>query len=73
MAHDGVSLAVVQRAVGHANLGIISIYLRGVARREIISNRPRTAITNDLRDRRPCDEAIERTATMSRSVAPTRA
>jgi site-specific recombinase XerD len=27
MAHEGISLVVIQRQLGHANLGITSIYL----------------------------------------------
>jgi integrase/recombinase XerD len=37
MAHEGVPLLVIQRQLGHANLGITSIYLQGIDRREIIT------------------------------------
>jgi site-specific recombinase XerD len=37
MAHEGVPLVVIQRQLGHANLGITSIYLQGIDRSEIIS------------------------------------
>jgi site-specific recombinase XerD len=30
MAHEGVPLVVIQRRLGHANLGITSIYLQGI-------------------------------------------
>ena len=30
MAHEGVPLVMIQRQLGHANLGITSIYLRGI-------------------------------------------
>jgi integrase len=30
MAHEGVPLVVIQRQLGHANLGITSIYLQGI-------------------------------------------
>jgi site-specific recombinase XerD len=37
MAHEGVPLVVIQRQLGHANLGITSIYLQGsTARRSSI-------------------------------------
>jgi site-specific recombinase XerD len=37
MAHEGVPLVVIQRQLGHANLGITSVYLQGVDSSEIIS------------------------------------
>jgi integrase len=37
MAHEGVPLVVIQRQLGHANLGITSIYLQGIDSSEIIS------------------------------------
>jgi site-specific recombinase XerD len=36
MAHEGVSLIVIQRQFGHSNLGITSIYLQGIDNAEII-------------------------------------
>ncbi len=36
MAHEGVPLAVIQRQLGHANLGITSICLQGIDSSEII-------------------------------------
>jgi site-specific recombinase XerD len=36
MAHEGVALVVIQRQLGHANLGITSIYLQGIDSAEII-------------------------------------
>ena len=36
MAHEGVPLVVIQRQLGHANLGITSIYLHGIDSSEII-------------------------------------
>jgi site-specific recombinase XerD len=36
MAHDGVPLNVVRRQLGHANLGITSIYRQGIDNAEII-------------------------------------
>jgi integrase/recombinase XerD len=36
MAHEGVPLLVIQRRLGHANLGITSIYLHGIDTSEII-------------------------------------
>jgi site-specific recombinase XerD len=37
MAHEGVSLVVIQRQLGHAHLGITSIYLQGIDSSEIIA------------------------------------
>ena len=36
MAREGVSLVVIQRQLGHSNLGITSIYLQGIDNAEII-------------------------------------
>jgi integrase/recombinase XerD len=37
MAHEGVLLVVIQRQLGHANLGVTSIYLQGIDSSEIIN------------------------------------
>jgi site-specific recombinase XerD len=37
MAHEGVPLIVIQRQLGHSNLGITSIYLQGIDNAEIIA------------------------------------
>jgi site-specific recombinase XerD len=36
MAHEGVPLIVIQRQLGHSNLGITPIYLQGIDNAEII-------------------------------------
>jgi integrase len=36
MAHEGVPLVVIQRQLGHSNLGITSAYLQGIDSAEII-------------------------------------
>jgi integrase/recombinase XerD len=36
MAREGVALNVIQRQLGHANLGITSVYLQGIDSAEII-------------------------------------
>jgi site-specific recombinase XerD len=36
MAHEGVPLLVIQRQLGHANLAITSVYLRGIDNTEIV-------------------------------------
>ena len=36
MAREGVPLNVIQRQLGHANLGVTSIYLEGIDSGEII-------------------------------------
>jgi integrase/recombinase XerD len=37
MAREGVPLVVIQRQLGHANLGITSVYLEGIDSSEIIN------------------------------------
>jgi site-specific recombinase XerD len=37
MAHEGVPLVVIQRQLGHAHLGITSIYLQGIDSAEIVN------------------------------------
>jgi site-specific recombinase XerD len=36
MAREGVPLIVIQRQLGHSNLGITSVYLQGIHSGEII-------------------------------------
>ena len=36
MSHEGVPLVVIQRQLGHSNLGITSVYLQGIDSAEII-------------------------------------
>ena len=36
LAREGVPLIVIQRQLGHSNLGITSVYLQGIDRGEII-------------------------------------
>jgi integrase len=36
MAREGVPIVVIQRQLGHANLGVTSIYLQGIDNSEII-------------------------------------
>ena len=44
LAREGVALNIIQRQLGHANLGITSIYLQGIDPEEIIAAvRPRRA------------------------------
>jgi hypothetical protein len=44
MARDGVPLIVIQRQLGHGNLGITSVYLQGIDSGEIIETvHPRRA------------------------------
>ena len=35
MVHEGVPLIVIQRQLGHSNLGIASIYFQGIDNAEI--------------------------------------
>jgi site-specific recombinase XerD len=36
MAHEGIPLPIIQRQLGHAHLGITSIYLQGIDTQEIV-------------------------------------
>ena len=48
MSREGVPLVVIQRQLGHADLGITSSYLRGIDNTEIIhAVHPRTTSTDD--------------------------
>jgi integrase len=54
MAHEGVPLIVIQRQLGHSNLGITSIYLQGIDNAEIIDavharRAPMIAVNTTLR------------------------
>jgi site-specific recombinase XerD len=37
LAHEGVPLTIIQRQLGHTNLGVTSIYLQGIDNAEIIA------------------------------------
>jgi site-specific recombinase XerD len=52
LAREGVPLNIIQRQVGHTNLGTTSIYLQGIDPEEIIRHRPHTPCTDDVRQRR---------------------
>jgi len=45
MAHEGVPLVVIQRQLGHANLGITSVYLQGISSEIIDTVRERPSPT----------------------------
>jgi integrase/recombinase XerD len=36
MAREGIPITVIQRQLGHADLGVTSVYLRGIDHTEII-------------------------------------
>jgi site-specific recombinase XerD len=46
MAHEGVPMVIIQRQLGHAHLGITSIYLQGIDNEEIdaVHHRPAPVI-----------------------------
>ena len=58
MAHEGVPLVVIQRQLGHANLGITSVYLQGDRQRRDHRHRPRAAIAGDPCKRRTAEQAV---------------
>ncbi len=43
MSRDGVSLLVIQRQLGHADLAITSVYFRGIDNTEIVQAHERLA------------------------------
>jgi hypothetical protein len=54
MAHEGVPLIVIQRQLGHSNLGITSINLQGIDNAEIVDTvharpAPMVAVSTALR------------------------
>jgi integrase/recombinase XerD len=54
MAREGVPLIVIQRQLGHTNLGITSVYLQGIDNTEIIDTvharrAPMVAVDSSLR------------------------
>jgi Phage integrase family len=72
MAHEGVPMVIIQRQLGHAHLGITSIYLQGIDNAEIIDavhHRPapvipasaglRTPWPGDPPDSRPRPNTLE--------------
>src|SRR5437588_8292303 len=63
MAHEGIPLPIIQRQLGHAHLGITSIYLQGIDTREIVDNRPSPPATGDPGQRGP-PAVIEPTASL---------
>jgi site-specific recombinase XerD len=52
LAREGVPLNVIQRQLGHANLGTTSIYLQGIDTEGDHRHRPRPARADDVRHRR---------------------
>ena len=58
LAHEGVPMVIVQRQLGHAHLGITSVYLQGIDNGEIIDTVHRRAApvipaASGLRSSRP--------------------
>jgi len=54
LAHEGLPLLVIQRQLGHSNLGVTSIYLLGIDNAGIIDTvharrPPRIAVSTSLR------------------------
>jgi Phage integrase family len=50
-AREGVPLNIIQRQLGHTNLGTTSIYLQGIDPEEIITARAHAPPTDDVRQR----------------------
>jgi site-specific recombinase XerD len=49
MAREGVPLNVIQRQLGHADLGVTSVYLQGIDNTEVIRHRPVSPRARDAR------------------------
>jgi len=64
MAREGVPLVVIQRQLGHSNLGITSVYLQGIDNAEIIDGAHGLALASDTPRR-----GSERAAAPSRTQA----
>src|SRR3954453_17655226 len=82
MAHEGVPLIVIQRQLGHSNLGITSIYLQGIDNAEIIEavharRAPMVPVSASLRlwgrRARPSREAVVRDDRVGRTGVAFRA
>jgi hypothetical protein len=52
LAREGVPLNIIQRQLGHANLGTTSIYLQGIDPEEIIAAVTRPSCADDVCQRR---------------------
>ena len=50
LAREGVPLIVIQRQLGHSNLGITSIYLQGIDNAEIIETPESVAFSTVMRE-----------------------
>lgn len=57
MAREGVPLNVIQRQLGHSNLGVTSVYLQGIDSAEVI---------NAIHNWRPDDARRRRTDPLTR-------
>jgi Phage integrase family len=60
MAHEGVPLVVIQRQLGHANLGVTSIYLQGDRQLRDHRHRSFAARAGDFSDRRTQREPLDK-------------
>jgi integrase len=49
MAREGVPVNIIQRQLGHANLGVTSIYLQGIDSGEIIETVQRRRLRSSRR------------------------
>ena len=69
MSREGVPLVVIQRQLGHADLGVTSVYLRGIDNTEIVHavhERPRT---DDPCSQRASADALSQTIQGPRRLA----
>jgi site-specific recombinase XerD len=59
MSREGMPLLVIQRQLGHSNLGITSIYLQGIDSSEIIDTVHARRAPDDLREHRTEQHAVD--------------
>jgi hypothetical protein len=62
MAREGVPLNVIQRQLGHADLGVTSVYLQGIDNTEVIRHRPVSPRAGDARERGVADVSCSRSS-----------
>ncbi|MDA8069489.1 MAG: site-specific integrase [Actinomycetota bacterium] len=72
MAHEGVPLVVIQRQLGTCQPGHHQHLPAGHRQLGDHQHRPRTAVADDLRQRRPADQAVAEQSGSAGSFRPTR-
>jgi hypothetical protein len=76
-AREGQALNILQRQLGHANLGVTSIYLQGIDSAEVVDavharRPPVVSATSAIRDAGPTAHAAAQAELARRAPAPRR-